>query len=82
MRRCCCAFMRRLPRSSHAWVAQQKKPAQQDFTGTSEAAEGQVVFMHNACINCHAIARHGCYGPLRARPDSPGQPRHDCFRRS
>ena len=28
---------------------------------------------------------HGCRhrgdGPLRARPDAPGQPRHDCFRR-
>ncbi len=54
------------PAEFDAWVAQQKKPAQQDFTGTSEAAEGQVVFMHSACINCHTIggtAATGRFGP-------------------
>ncbi len=49
-----------------AWISQQKKPAGEDFAGNSSAAEGQVVFMHNACINCHAIAgtaATGRFGP-------------------
>jgi cytochrome c oxidase subunit 2 len=49
-----------------AWVEQQRKPARQDFSGNSAAAEGQTVFMHNACINCHTIAgtvATGRFGP-------------------
>ena len=43
-----------------------KKPARQDFDGNPHAAEGQAVFMHNACINCHTIAgtvATGRFGP-------------------
>jgi cytochrome c oxidase subunit 2 len=38
----------------------------QDFTGNPAAAEGQAVFMRNACINCHAIVgtvATGRFGP-------------------
>jgi cytochrome c oxidase subunit 2 len=45
-----------------AWVAHQQQPAIQD-TG---ASEGQAVFQHNACINCHTIAgtvATGTFGP-------------------
>jgi cytochrome c oxidase subunit 2 len=54
------------PADFDAWISQQKKPAQQDFAGNPAAAEGQTVFMHNACINCHAIAgtaATGRFGP-------------------
>ena len=45
-----------------AWVAQQQQPAKQD----ASAAEGQAVFLRNACINCHTIAgtaAAGRFGP-------------------
>jgi cytochrome c oxidase subunit 2 len=54
------------PEDFAAWVNQQKKPAQQDFSGDPTAAEGQTVFLHNACINCHTIsgtAATGRFGP-------------------
>jgi cytochrome c oxidase subunit 2 len=54
------------PADFAAWVNQQKKPAQQDFSGNPAAAEGQTVFLHNACINCHTIsgtAATGRFGP-------------------
>ena len=54
------------PADFAAWIDQQKKPAVQDFPGNAAAAEGQTVFMHNACINCHAIggtAATGRFGP-------------------
>ena len=54
------------PSDFAAWVEQQKRPARQDFSGNPAAAEGQTVFMHNACINCHAIAgtvATGRFGP-------------------
>jgi cytochrome c oxidase subunit 2 len=54
------------PADFDAWVSQQKKPALQDFGGNQAAAEGQTVFMHNACINCHTIAgtvATGRFGP-------------------
>ncbi len=54
------------PAEFAAWVAQQKRPARQDFAGDPEAAEGQNVFMHNACISCHTIvgtAASGRFGP-------------------
>jgi cytochrome c oxidase subunit 2 len=44
------------------WAAQQKQPAIQD----SAAAEGQAVFLRNACLNCHAVAgtaATGRFGP-------------------
>jgi cytochrome c oxidase subunit 2 len=49
-----------------AWISQQKEPARQDFPGNPVAAEGQTVFMRNACINCHTIAgtvATGRFGP-------------------
>lgn len=54
------------PQEFATWIAQQKKPAQEDFSGNREAAEGKDVFMRNACINCHAIsgtAATGVFGP-------------------
>ena len=54
------------PEDFAAWVKQQKQPAQQDFSGNPAAAEGQTVFMRNACINCHAISgtvATGRFGP-------------------
>ena len=54
------------PAEFDAWVAQQKKPARQEFAGDPEAAEGQKVFLHSACINCHAVAgtaATGRFGP-------------------
>jgi cytochrome c oxidase subunit 2 len=52
------------PEDFAAWVKQQQKPAGQELTG--DAAEGQIVFMHSACINCHTIAgtvATGRFGP-------------------
>jgi cytochrome c oxidase subunit II len=54
------------PEDFATWISQQKKPAQQDFPGNPAATEGQTVFMHNACINCHAVsgtAATGRFGP-------------------
>ena len=54
------------PEDFAAWVKQQKKTAEQDFSGNAAAAEGQTVFMHNACINCHTVAgtvATGRFGP-------------------
>jgi cytochrome c oxidase subunit 2 len=54
------------PADFATWINQQRQPAQQDFAGNPAAAEGQTVFMHNACINCHAIAgtaATGHFGP-------------------
>ena len=54
------------PADFEAWAAQQKMPARQDFAGNPEAVEGEAVFMHSACINCHAIAgtaATGRFGP-------------------
>jgi cytochrome c oxidase subunit II len=54
------------PQDFAAWIEQQKKPAQQDFSGNPAAVEGQIVFMHNACINCHTISgtvANGRFGP-------------------
>jgi cytochrome c oxidase subunit 2 len=52
------------PTDFAAWIRQQQKPASHNLSGA--AAEGQAVFMHNACINCHTIAgtvATGRYGP-------------------
>ena len=54
------------PADFAAWVSQQKQPGRQDFASNPAAAEGESVFMHNACINCHAIAgttATGRFGP-------------------
>ncbi len=54
------------PEEFAAWVEQQKRPAQQDFAGNAAASEGQTVFMHNACINCHTVkgtVATGRFGP-------------------
>jgi cytochrome c oxidase subunit 2 len=54
------------PEDFAAWIEQQKRPAAQDFSGNATAAEGQTVFMHSACINCHTIAgtvATGRFGP-------------------
>lgn len=54
------------PQEFATWIAQQKKPAQEDFSGNREASEGKDVFMRNACINCHTIsgtAATGVFGP-------------------
>ena len=54
------------PQDFAAWIDAQKKPARQDFTGDPTAAEGQIVFMRNACINCHTVSgtvATGRFGP-------------------
>jgi cytochrome c oxidase subunit II len=54
------------PADFAAWIAQQKQPAVHEFPANSAAAEGQTVFMHNACINCHAVSgtvANGRFGP-------------------
>jgi cytochrome c oxidase subunit 2 len=50
------------PEDFAAWVKQQQKQGSQE----PAAAEGQTVFMHSACINCHTIAgtvATGRFGP-------------------
>jgi cytochrome c oxidase subunit 2 len=54
------------PEDFAAWIRQQQKQAVQDFSGNPAAAEGQTVFMHSACINCHTVAgtvATGRFGP-------------------
>jgi cytochrome c oxidase subunit II len=54
------------PEDFAAWVKQQQRPAAQDLSGNAVAAEGQTVFMHSACINCHSVAgtvATGRFGP-------------------
>jgi cytochrome c oxidase subunit 2 len=54
------------PADFAAWVNQQRQPAMQDFSANPLAAEGQTVFMRNACINCHTVAgtaATGIFGP-------------------
>jgi cytochrome c oxidase subunit II len=54
------------PEDFAAWIKQQQRPAAQDVSADPAVAEGQTVFMHNACINCHAIAgtvATGRFGP-------------------
>ena len=52
------------PEDFAAWIKQQQRPADQDLSGNPEAAEGQRVFMHSACINCHTIAGTVATGAL------------------
>ena len=54
------------PEDFAAWIKQQQRPAEQDVSANPAAAEGQTVFMHSACINCHAVAgtvATGRFGP-------------------
>lgn len=54
------------PEEFAAWVEKQKQPARQNLANNPAAAEGQIVFVHNACINCHTIAgtvANGRFGP-------------------
>ena len=54
------------PEDFARWVEQQKRGADTDLSGNPTAAEGQTVFMHSACINCHTIAgtvATGRFGP-------------------
>jgi cytochrome c oxidase subunit II len=54
------------PADFAVWVNQQRQLAVRDFAGNVKAAEGQTVFMHNACINCHTVAgtvANGRFGP-------------------
>jgi cytochrome c oxidase subunit 2 len=54
------------PEDFAAWIKQQQKRADGDLSGNAVAAEGRNVFMHSACINCHAIAgtvATGRFGP-------------------
>jgi cytochrome c oxidase subunit 2 len=47
------------------WVASQQKPAVTGFSN-SDAAAGEAVFQHNACISCHTVAgtvATGRFGP-------------------
>lgn len=50
------------PAEFDAWIAHQKQPPVQD----ASVAEGQAVFLHNACISCHTIegtVATGRFGP-------------------
>jgi cytochrome c oxidase subunit 2 len=54
------------PEDFAAWIKQQQRPAEQNFSANPKAAEGQTVFMHSACINCHTVAgtvATGRFGP-------------------
>jgi cytochrome c oxidase subunit 2 len=54
------------PEDFAAWIKQQQRPAEQNLSGVPAAAEGQTVFMHSACINCHTVAgtvATGRFGP-------------------
>jgi cytochrome c oxidase subunit 2 len=54
------------PEDFAAWIKQQQKPANEDLSSNPTAAEGQTVFMHSACINCHSVggtAATGRFGP-------------------
>jgi cytochrome c oxidase subunit 2 len=54
------------PADFDAWVKQQQVPAHADLSGNPLAQEGQTVFLHNACINCHTVSgtvANGRFGP-------------------
>jgi cytochrome c oxidase subunit 2 len=54
------------PEDFAMWIKQQQKPAEQNLSANPAAAEGQTVFMHSACINCHTVAgtvATGRFGP-------------------
>ena len=54
------------PEDFTAWIKQQQISATADLSGNPAAMDGQTVFMHSACINCHTIAgtvATGRFGP-------------------
>jgi cytochrome c oxidase subunit 2 len=54
------------PEDFAAWIKQQQAPPSPDLSGNAAATEGQTVFMHSACINCHTISgtvATGRFGP-------------------
>jgi cytochrome c oxidase subunit II len=54
------------PEDFAAWVKQQQRTTAQDLSANPAAAEGQTVFMHSACINCHTVrgtVANGRFGP-------------------
>jgi cytochrome c oxidase subunit 2 len=54
------------PEDFAAWIKGQQKLADRDLSGNPAAAEGQTVFLHSACINCHTVAgtaATGRFGP-------------------
>jgi cytochrome c oxidase subunit 2 len=54
------------PENFAAWIKQQQKAAVQDLASSPNVVEGQAVFMHSACINCHTVAgtvATGRFGP-------------------
>lgn len=54
------------PEDFAAWIDKQRKSGLREFGSNTAAAEGQTVFMHNACINCHTVAgteATGRFGP-------------------
>jgi cytochrome c oxidase subunit 2 len=54
------------PEDFAAWVKQQQRPSGADLSRNAAAAEGQRVFMHSACINCHTVTgtvANGRFGP-------------------
>ncbi|MEO7028774.1 MAG: cytochrome c oxidase subunit II [Acidobacteriaceae bacterium] len=54
------------PAEFDAWIAHQKQPPVQPSLQDASVAEGQAVFLHNACISCHTIAgtvATGRFGP-------------------
>ncbi len=55
------------PEDFAAWVKQQRKAADRDLSGNPAAAEGQTVFLNNACMNCHTIGGTAATG--RVGPD-------------
>lgn len=54
------------PEDFATWIKQQQKAANPDLSNNPAVAEGQTVFMHSACINCHTVAgtvATGRFGP-------------------
>ena len=54
------------PQDFAAWVKQQQQPSRADLSDQPLAEEGRMVFLHNACINCHTVTgtvATGRFGP-------------------
>ena len=48
------------------WIKQQQQLANPDLSANPLAQEGETVFLHNACINCHTVSgtvANGRFGP-------------------
>src|SRR5260370_14189558 len=44
------------PEDFAAWIKQQQKPAQQNFSANPAVAECETVFMQNDCVKRHTVA--------------------------